>query len=150
MVRFKNRYIVVEITPGDMSDKSIVLKSTTLHYAILQKVQQFYGDFGAAAFKAGYNAKYCNARTRIALIKVRHGPHRFLLNSLSSITDIGGKLVSVSIVYVGATMKHCFHFIKNYQRKKLEAMWSSLRNEQERKKMEDALMTLTPGMNEIK
>lgn len=31
-----------------------MLKTTALHIAIQQKVQQLYGDFGLAAIKAGF------------------------------------------------------------------------------------------------
>ncbi|XP_043254732.1 ribonuclease P/MRP protein subunit POP5 [Colletes gigas] len=148
MVRFKNRYIAFEITLGDKSDKPFPLKITSLHNAIQQIVEKLYGDFGVAAIKAGFNAKYCNAHTRIALVKTRHGPHKFLLKSLPRLNDIAGRLVSVKILYVGATMKHCFLFIKKYQQKKLEKMWYTLRNETERKAMENALMTLTHSMKD--
>ncbi|XP_031833915.1 POP5 ribonuclease P/MRP subunit [Nomia melanderi] len=149
MVRFKNRYIAFEITLGDKSDKQFPLKITTLHYAIQQKVQQLYGDFGVAAIKAGFSAKYCNEHTRIALVKTRHGPHRFLLKSLPLINDIAGRFVSVKILYVGATLKHCFLFIKKYQQTKLEQVWSTLKTNLERKNMENALMTLTPAMKDF-
>lgn len=59
-----------------------------------------------------YLAKYCNEHTRIALIKIRHGPHMFLLNAIPKIIDLGGKHVTVKIIYVGATLKHCYLFIK--------------------------------------
>lgn len=150
MVRFKNRYITFEITPGDKSNKPLVLKATTLYNVIQKKVQQLYGDFGLAAIKAGFNAKYCNVHTRIALVKVRHGPHKFLLDSIPHIKDLAGRLVSVKILYTGATMKHCFLFIKRYQQKKLEETWSSLRNDTERREMENALMTLTPAMKDFR
>ncbi|XP_076666228.1 POP5 ribonuclease P/MRP subunit [Andrena cerasifolii] len=149
MVRFKNRYITFEITLGDKSDKPFPLKTTTLHVAIQQKVQQLYGDFGMAAIKAGFTAKYCNIHTRIALVKTRHGPHKFLLESIPHINDIAGRLVSVRILYVGATLKHCFLFIKKYQQGRLEQMWSSLKTDMERKKMEASLMTLTPAMKDF-
>ncbi|CAK9822603.1 Ribonuclease P/MRP protein subunit POP5 [Anthophora retusa] len=148
MVRFKNRYITFEIIPGDKSDKPFPLKITTLHYTIQQKVQQLYGDFGVAAIKAGFTAKYCNVHTRIALVKTRHGPHNFLLKAIPVINDIAGRLVSVKIIYVGATLKHCFSFIKKYQQQKLEQVWSTLKNEREQKKMENALMTLTSSMKD--
>ncbi|KAK2583528.1 hypothetical protein KPH14_009484 [Odynerus spinipes] len=150
MVRFKNRYITVEIVPADGSDKLLILKTTAVQNAVQKKVQQLYGDFGAAAIKAGFNAKYCNAQTRIALIKARHGPHKFLLNSISSINDVGGRLVTINILYVGATMKHCFLFLRTYQQKKLEEMWDSFRNDQQRKEMQEALMTLTPAMKDFR
>ncbi|KZC06309.1 PREDICTED: ribonuclease P/MRP protein subunit POP5 [Dufourea novaeangliae] len=148
MVRFKNRYITFEITLGDKSDKPFPLKTTSLHVAIQQKVQQLYGDFGVAAMKAGFSAKYCNIHTKIALVKTRHGPHKFLLESIPLINDIAGRLVSVKILYVGATLKHCFLFIKKYQQKKLEQMWYSLRTDIERKNMQNALMTLAPAMKD--
>ncbi|XP_017790730.1 PREDICTED: ribonuclease P/MRP protein subunit POP5 [Habropoda laboriosa] len=148
MVRFKNRYITFEITLGDKSDRPFPLKTTALYYAIQQKVQQLYGDFGAAAIKAGFSAKYCNAHTRIALVKTRHGPHNFLLKAIPTIKDIAGRSVSVKIIYVGATLKHCFYFIKKYQQQKLEKVWNTLRTERERKNMENALMTLVSAMKD--
>ncbi|XP_048262127.1 ribonuclease P/MRP protein subunit POP5-like [Bombus terrestris] len=148
MVRFKNRYIIFEITVGDKSNKPLQLKTMILHNAIQQKVQQLYGDFGVAAIKAGFSAKYCNIHTKIALVKTRHGPHKFLLKAIPIINDIAGRLVSVKILYVGATLKHCFLFIKRYQQQKLEKVWGTLKTETERKNMENALMTLTPAMKD--
>ncbi|KAK1118415.1 hypothetical protein K0M31_015114 [Melipona bicolor] len=148
MVRFKNRYILFEINFGDNSKKPVQLKVTALHNAIQQKVQQLYGDFGIAAIKAGFSAKYCNAHTKIAIVKSRHGPHKFLINAIPIIKDIAGRLVSVKILYVGATIKHCFLFIKKFQQQKLEQAWNTLKTETERKNMKDALMTLTPAMKD--
>ncbi|XP_012277779.1 uncharacterized protein LOC105698269 [Orussus abietinus] len=150
MVRVKNRYITIEIIPNSNADKSLALKTTALHNAIQQKVQQMYGDYGQAAIKAGFNAKYSNVHTKIALIKVRHGPHKFVVNSIPQITDIGGRFVSVKILYIGATLKHCFLFIKRFQLKKLEYMWESLKSETDKKRMEDALMSMTPAMKDFK
>ncbi|XP_017890181.1 ribonuclease P/MRP protein subunit POP5 [Ceratina calcarata] len=149
MVRFKNRYIAFEITLGNKSEKPFPLKTTTLHFTIQRKVEQLYGEFGDAAIKAGFTAKYCNAHTRIALVKTRHGPHTFLLTAIPAINDIAGRLVSVKILYVGATLKHCFLFIKRYQHKKLEETWNTLKTETERRNMENALMTLTPAMKDF-
>ncbi|KAL6447041.1 hypothetical protein ACFW04_001415 [Cataglyphis niger] len=112
MVRFKNRYIVLEITPHSNDDKQLMLKNTALSQAVQQKIQQLYGDFGVAAIKDGFDAKYCNSYTKIALVKIRHGPHKFVLRAIPLINDIGGRLVKTSILYVGATMKHCFLFIR--------------------------------------
>lgn len=150
MVRFKNRYIVLEIIPHSNDNKPLMLKSTALSNAVQQKVQQLYGDFGVAAIKDGFDAKYCNIHTKIALLKVRHGPHKFVLHAVPLINDVGGRFVKTNILYMGATMKHCFLFIRKYQEKKLERMWSKLRTETERKEMKTALMTLTPAMKDIK
>lgn len=57
-------------------------------------------------------AKYCNAQTRIALVRSRHGPHKFILNSIPAISDVDNKAVTVNIIYVSATIKHCFIFVR--------------------------------------
>ncbi|XP_029174258.1 ribonuclease P/MRP protein subunit POP5 [Nylanderia fulva] len=150
MVRFKNRYIVLEVIPHSKDDQQLMLKSTALSYAVQQKVQQLYGDFGVAAIKEGFDAKYCNTYTKIALLRIKHGPHKFVLHAVPLINDIGGRFVKTNILYTGATMKHCFLFIRKYQEKKLERVWLTLRTEAERKEMETALMTLTPAMKDIK
>ncbi|XP_011351032.1 ribonuclease P/MRP protein subunit POP5 [Ooceraea biroi] len=150
MVRFKNRYVVLEITPHGKEDKPFTLKNTALSQAVQQKVQELYGDFGTAAIKDGFNAKYCNMHTRIAVIRVRHGPHKFLLRAIPSVNDVAGRLVKTNILYVGATIKQCFLFIMKYQEKKLEQMWSGLRTETEREQMMTALLTFTPAMKDIK
>ncbi|XP_033328117.2 POP5 ribonuclease P/MRP subunit isoform X1 [Megalopta genalis] len=142
-------YLVFEITLGDNHDKHFPLKITTLHVAINQKVQQLYGDFGVAAIKAGFSAKYCNEHTRIALVKTRHGPHKFLLKAIPLINDIASRLVRVKILYVGATLKHCFLYIKRHQQRKLERVWNTLKTDAERRNMENALMTLVPGMKDF-
>ncbi|XP_063972818.1 ribonuclease P/MRP protein subunit POP5 [Diachasmimorpha longicaudata] len=150
MVRFKNRYITVEITLKDGEERLLVLKPSALYHAVQKSVEKMYGDFGLASIKAGLNAQYCNPHTRIALIKCRHGPHNFLINAIPTINDVGGKFVEMKILYVGATMKNCFLFIKKHQRKTLETAWGTLRNDQEKKKMIEILMTLTSEMKDFR
>ncbi|XP_031779613.1 uncharacterized protein LOC100680529 [Nasonia vitripennis] len=151
MVRYKNRYITIQVSSKKekFANKPLNLKPQAVHEAIQKKVLEMYGDYGIAAIKAGFSAKYCNAHTRIALIKIRHGPHMFLLKALPKINDVGGNHVNVKIMYIGATMKHCFIFIKNYQREKLQSMWKEMKNDNERKELEKALMTMDPAMKDL-
>ncbi|OXU27777.1 hypothetical protein TSAR_013665 [Trichomalopsis sarcophagae] len=166
MVRYKNRYITIQVSSKKekFANKPLNIKPQAVHEAIQKKVLEMYGDYGVAAIKAGFSgrikhfhlicktyvlAKYCNAHTRIALIKIRHGPHMFLLKALPKINDVGGNHVNVKIMYIGATMKHCFIFIKNYQRGKLQSMWKEMKNDNERKELEKALMTMDPAMKDL-
>lgn len=150
MVRFKNRYIVLEVIPHSRGDKQLMLKNTAISYAVQQKVRKLFGDFGMAAIKDGFDAKYCNPQTKIALVRIRHGPHKFVLRAIPLINDVGGRFVKMNILYVGATMKHCFLFIRKHQEGKLEEIWSKLRTETERKEMQTILTTLTPAMKDFK
>ncbi|CAH2086165.1 unnamed protein product [Euphydryas editha] len=144
MVRFKHRYITVElILPKVPEYKPFYLKSHILSETILEKIQQVHGDFGLAAVKNGFVAKYCNENTRIAIIRSRHGPHRFVTSSLPFITKIGKLDVILKTLHVSATMKHSFKFIQKHQRSYLDTVWSKLRTDEERKALEEAVMNFT-------
>jgi hypothetical protein len=48
------RYIVIEVNPTNMKhDAALILKPTSLYFAITKIVQQLHGDFGVAATKSG-------------------------------------------------------------------------------------------------
>ncbi|CAH0406336.1 unnamed protein product [Chilo suppressalis] len=144
MVRFKNRYITVEITcPMVPNNKPLHLKSKIFHETVLNKVQQLHGDFGVASIRNGFLTKYCNENTRIAIIRTRHGPHRFVTSSLPFITKIDKLDVRLNTLHVGATLKHSFLFIQKHQRAYLDMMWSKLKTDEERKQLEAAVMDFT-------
>ncbi|XP_013180718.1 PREDICTED: ribonuclease P/MRP protein subunit POP5 [Papilio xuthus] len=144
MVRFKNRYITVEISsPLIPENKPLSLKSKIFHETVLEKIQQLHGDFGVGAVRSGFLTKYCNENTRIAILRARHGPHKFVSSSLPFITKIGKLDVSLRTLHVGATLKHSFKFILKHQRAYLDSMWSKLKTDEERKNLEAAVMDFT-------
>lgn len=123
--------------------KPLTLKAGVLQDAVLNKVQQMHGDFGVASIRSGFLAKYCNENTRIAILRSRHGPHRFLTSSLPYVTKIGKLDVTLRTLHVGATLKHSFKFIQKHQRAYLDLMWSKLKTDEERKALEAAVMDFT-------
>ncbi|XP_037302706.1 ribonuclease P/MRP protein subunit POP5-like [Manduca sexta] len=144
MVRFKNRYVTVEISsPGVADDVPLKLKSKMFYETVLNKVQQLHGDYGVAAIRAGLLTRYCNEYTRIAILRVRHGPHMFVTSTLPFITKIGTLDVRLNTLHVSATLKHSFKFIQEHQRAYLVNKWSKLKSDVERKYMEQVVMDFT-------
>uniref|UniRef100_A0A2A4KBI6 Ribonuclease P/MRP protein subunit POP5 n=1 Tax=Heliothis virescens TaxID=7102 RepID=A0A2A4KBI6_HELVI len=144
MVRFKHRYVTVEIVaPIVPDDKPLHLKPKIFHDTLLNKIQLMHGDFGVAAITNGFLTKYCNENTRIAIIRSRHGPHRFVTSTLPFVTKIGKLDVRLNTLHVGATLKHSFKFIQKHQRAYLDRMWSKLKTVEEREKLEAAVMDFT-------
>ena len=144
MVRYKNRYVAVEVNPlGQGGTKTFPLNSRDLYSSVIEAVQKLHGDFGVGAISSGFAAKYCNEITRIALLRARHGPHRLMASALPSITHIGKMPVTLRTIYTGATMKRCFLFLQRHQRLALDRMWSKLHTDEEREAMRIAVMDLT-------
>ncbi|CAG4912282.1 unnamed protein product [Colias eurytheme] len=144
MVRFKNRYVTVEIaSPVVPESKPLSIKSSMLNETILNKINQLHGDFGVAAVRSGFLTKYCNENTRIAIIRCRHGPHKFVVSSIPFITRIGKLDATIRTLHVGATLKHSFIFIQKHHRTFLDSMWSNLKTDEERSALEAAVMEFT-------
>ncbi|XP_028163421.1 ribonuclease P/MRP protein subunit POP5 [Ostrinia furnacalis] len=134
-------YITIEIeSPAVPDSKPLSLKPSKFHDSVLDKIQQLHGDFGVASIRNGFLTKYCNENTRIALIRARHGPHRFVTSSLPFVTKIEKLDVRLRTLHVGATLKHSFKFIQRHQRAYLDSMWSKLKTDEERKRLEKAVM----------
>lgn len=135
------RYITVEINSSMIPEsKPLCLKSKIFHETVMNKIQQMHGDFGIAAVRTGFLTKYCNENTRISILRSRHGPHRIVTSSLPFITKIGKLDVQLRTLHIGATLKHSFKFIQKHQRAYLDRMWSSLKTDEERKRLEAAVM----------
>ncbi|CAK1545164.1 unnamed protein product [Leptosia nina] len=144
MVRFKNRYITVEISSPNVPEcKPLSIKSAAIYEALLDIIQHLHGDFGVAAVKTGLVAKYCNENTRIAIIRSRHGPHQFVTSSIPFLTKIGSLKVILRTLHVGATLKHSFLFIQKYHRQFLDSMWSNLTTDEDKKALEVAMTEFT-------
>ncbi|KAF7285613.1 POP5 ribonuclease P/MRP subunit [Rhynchophorus ferrugineus] len=132
MVRHKNRYIVVQIGLLYTKENTLMkIPHELIALSIKEKVQQLHGDFGEAAIRAGFTAKYCNEYTRIAIIRVRHGPHRLVTSSIPFIRKLNKIKVSMSILYIGATIRKCFSFIKQYQEQSFEKMCDQYKTPEE-------------------
>ena len=140
MVRFKNRYIVIEINPVHLRKNTLLLRDYSLYNAIIKKVQQVHGDFGIGAVKSGLTAKYCNKWTRIAMIRVRHGSHRLVTSCLPLISDLEKHAVTVNILFIGATLQQCYSHILSHQKKTLEKLWAGLETDELRSAMKCAFL----------
>lgn len=133
---------MVEINPVVETGKPLPLSPIAFHNAIMDKVEQLHGDFGVAAIRAGFTAKYCNEKTRIAIIRIRHGPHKLVTSSLPFITSVDKNDVAIRTLYTGATIRQCYKFLLVYQQRKYDAFCVELKTDEEKRVAREALLNL--------
>jgi len=103
MVRFKNRYILVEIeTPNEESINDI--SSYDLLTTIKESISNNYGDLGSAK-TAFFQVKYYNAAVRIAIIRVARDYISILANSITFVTQVKSKSVKLRQLHCSGTIK---------------------------------------------
>lgn len=52
-----------------------------------KSIQKFYGDFGAASI-ANIGLRYYNEKHKLVIIRIPHGPHRFVTSVLPLLTKV--------------------------------------------------------------
>lgn len=130
MVRFKNRYISVEIDNGLSITQPLNVNPQELYNEIINKVKFVHGIVGLGSVKPGLKVIYCNELTRIIIIRVRHGPHRLISSILPLLKKIKNIDCSLKIIYVGATLQHCYKAILKHQKKVLPGVLPSFNFEE--------------------
>ncbi|EMD35806.1 hypothetical protein CERSUDRAFT_66255 [Gelatoporia subvermispora B] len=113
MVRFKNRWLLVEFIPcgdapsshptpglngGDSSSKQIWA-------ALKQSVITNFGDTGWGAVGTSLTVKYYSPRTNMCIIRVAREQHRIAWAALTLLSAIDGQRFLPHVVHVAGTIK---------------------------------------------
>ncbi|XP_060655615.1 uncharacterized protein LOC132790886 [Drosophila nasuta] len=141
MVRIKNRYIAVQIVP-QTPVQTLRLTDSTLSKCLLQNVEKYYGVYGLGLLEHGFRVKYCNERTKIAIIRCIHRGQRYVSSILPLITLIGDVRAKFRTLYVGATVIQCNKFIIKHQKHFLDRMMGQTASAKERQDLFKRVMEL--------
>ncbi|KAH8379286.1 hypothetical protein KR009_004033, partial [Drosophila setifemur] len=126
-----NRYIAVQIVPFTPT-KALRFGDQTLSKCLLQNVEKYYGVYGLGLIEQGFRVKYCNERTKIAIIRCLHRGQRFVSSILPLITLIGDVRAKFRTLYVGATIIQCNKFIIKHQKQFLDKAMGQMTSAKER------------------
>ncbi|KAF9536871.1 hypothetical protein CPC08DRAFT_701372 [Agrocybe pediades] len=115
MVRFKNRWILVEFIP--VSQGCAQLGKTSLNSgssldgkavwaALRQSIINNFGDTGWGAVGLSLTVKYFSPTTNICIIRVARDQHNIAWAALTLLTAIDGTRYIPNVVHVSGTIKH--------------------------------------------
>jgi ribonuclease P/MRP protein subunit POP5 len=132
MVRFKNRYILMEIEwfpdenePQDrqqqprragLDDRGMAFQSE-----LLRTITRGFGHFGRGAVKRSLGVKYWNAATGSAVVRCPRDWHTLVLLALTMLTSVDGTRVAVRVLHVGGSLKSCGKAALRFGRSELAA-----------------------------
>ncbi|KAF8151050.1 hypothetical protein B0H34DRAFT_161362 [Crassisporium funariophilum] len=115
MVRFKNRWILVEFLPVAQShaqlNKPITGPSShidgkVIWSALKQSVLSNFGDTGWGAVGLSLTVKYFSPATNVCIIRVARDQHNIAWGALTLLTNIEGLRYIPNVVHVSGTIKH--------------------------------------------
>ncbi|KAJ3285397.1 hypothetical protein HK104_009517 [Borealophlyctis nickersoniae] len=104
MVRFKNRYLLFEITWEDgVTDDSVDVRA--LSNTIRKSIEYNFGDYGAAIMGSGFSMKYYNPYTNVGIFRASRDHFRIAWTACTFITAIRGRSCIINVVHTAGTLK---------------------------------------------
>lgn len=106
MVKFKSRYILVELCYSN--DKEIQsLDSQTVANCLKDEVTKYFGVNGLGKINKNLQVKYVNSFTNLMIIRIGREYLNMIWTVLALLTNISGNTVRMKIVTVKGSIKKC-------------------------------------------
>ena len=122
-MRFKNRYLLVQLL---FSPPSLTLPSLT-SYALYRDVRQSllsnFGEFGYGQVTNSLQVKYLNSHTNLAIIRAPRDDSDLVRTALVMMKEVGGQPCVLKVVHVGGTIRSCQKAAVNFTRSVLMQLW---------------------------
>ncbi|KAF7299542.1 Ribonuclease P/MRP protein subunit POP5 [Mycena chlorophos] len=108
MVRFKNRWLLVEFMPvaDANSPSSPPLDGQKIFSALRQSVLTNFGDVGWGSVGMSLNVKYYSPMTHVCIIRVGREHHKIAWGAVTLLTTIEGRRYIPNVVHLSGTIKH--------------------------------------------
>ncbi|TFK96719.1 hypothetical protein BDV98DRAFT_651646 [Pterulicium gracile] len=106
MVRFKNRWILVELLPTTEGKQTPPINGKQIWNALKQSLITNFGDTGWGAVGLSLTVKYYSPTTNMAIIRVGREHHRTAWAALTLLSSIEGFTFVPNVIHVSGTIKH--------------------------------------------
>ncbi|KAG8793688.1 hypothetical protein FRC12_001930 [Ceratobasidium sp. 428] len=103
MVRFKNRWLLLELIP--CATPTTTLSSKQIYNALRESVIENFGDAGWGAVGGSLTIKYFSPTTRICIIRVARDHHTTAWGAVTLMRSLGGSPVIPHVIHLSGTLK---------------------------------------------
>jgi RNase P/RNase MRP subunit POP5 len=106
MVKFKSRYLLVEIQYENETNNQVKqFDATQLYNHLVKQIKLLFGDAGLGKIKRNFQVKYSNNFTNMVIMRIGKEYLEILWTSLALITSIEGSNLRFKIINVSGTIK---------------------------------------------
>ncbi|KAJ3202546.1 hypothetical protein HDU67_000434 [Dinochytrium kinnereticum] len=104
MVRFKNRYLLFEVTFADGLIRES-LHGGSLASVIKDSLELNFGDFGMGYTAQNFTVKYFSPYTGIGIVRVARDHFKMMWAAMTFVSQIKGNKCMINVIHVGGTIK---------------------------------------------
>ncbi|KAG7444687.1 uncharacterized protein BT62DRAFT_981488 [Guyanagaster necrorhizus] len=118
MVRFKNRWFLVELIPVcEQQRVSTRLDAKQIWAALKEGIQNYFSDVGWGSVADSLTVKYFSPTTNICIIRVARDHHHVARGGITLLDSINGIRIVPYVIHMSGTIKHAQLSTIEYNRK---------------------------------
>ncbi|KAJ7159930.1 hypothetical protein C8R43DRAFT_993923 [Mycena crocata] len=107
MVRFKNRWLLVELIPEScLPNPQAPLDRQKIEAALKKSIQENFGNVGRGSVDLSITVKYYSPATNHCIIRVARDHHRMVWGAVSLLTAIDGTRYIPNVVNISGAIKY--------------------------------------------
>lgn len=115
MVKFKSRYLLIELHYENESNNTVKLfDANQLYNTIIKQVKLYFGDVGSGKIKRNFQVKYSNNFTNLLIMRISRDYLDILFTVLCLTTSIDNNNLRFKIIKVSGTIKKVEIFATEY------------------------------------
>lgn len=121
MVKFKSRYLLIEVLSGTSSGgvhHSLRIKKEVMAEKILKETGNLFGDLGTGQLRMNFQVLMVNEVTNLMIVRVSREQLKMLQTVLFTISRIDCKDVRIRVIHVSGTIKkieqHAKHILSKW------------------------------------
>lgn len=129
-MRFKNRYLLIQLIPTVSATAALPsLSSSSIYRDLRHSLLLNYGEYGYGISSGSLQVKYCNSRTGLLLIRCSRDDWQLVRQAVAMLRELSGvdskERVSVvsNIVHVSGTIRRSQRVAVEWSRRVLLEQW---------------------------
>ncbi|KAL6078490.1 Ribonuclease P/MRP protein subunit POP5 [Balamuthia mandrillaris] len=119
MVRFKNRYILVELRWREPATVDPSLDSGKILRALRNQISNDFGDWGLGAVSQSLQVKYFNHQTNMCIIRCPRDHYQMVWSALTLMTALNERPLILASLHVAGTIRSCQKAAIQHDRKEV-------------------------------
>lgn len=140
MVRFKNRYLLLEIMPDSrFSLAKDTINSTEIFRALWDSIADLYGDYGAGAAKFSISVKIFNEKTKVVLVRIARDCQEMLAAAIPFVTKLGKVPAVLKTLHIGGSIRSCEKALVKHHRLELHSAFGKAQTDSDRNAVRAAI-----------
>eukprot|EP00128_Syssomonas_multiformis_P000469 Colp12_sorted_trinity150504_noHs@27779 len=148
MVRFKNRYFLIELDYGQ-DGVDTTLSSKDITQALKDMVYSLYGDYGLGCLIGSLSVKYFNVATGLVIVRCARDYHTVVASTISFTTSLKKRPCALRTVHLGGTIESCQKAALKYSQERGVLLLSRCKTKDEEDKVNEVLQNAMSEIREL-